>query len=81
MKSIRNLSFLAGLSLFCTLNSMTDNTSSFLPIAMAHEEYQDSSEQPSSMGVKPLEDFEEDIVHVPGLKEIYGIEFDRNHPL
>ena len=31
--------------------------------------------------VNHLEDYEPDIVHIPDLKENYGIEFDRNHML
>lgn len=28
-----------------------------------------------------MEEYEPDIVYIPGLKETYGIEFDRNHML
>ena len=33
------------------------------------------------MSAKQLEEYEPDIVHIPGLYETYGLEFDRNHML
>ena len=40
---------------------------------------QQGSEETNTPSAKQLEDYETDIVNIPGLHETYGIDFDRNH--
>ena len=56
--------------------------------AYAQEDQADPQSVPETVadgarvgGARALEEFEPDYVHVPGLREMYGVQFDRNNPL